>query len=246
MPALHGFYRAISSTPYKWSITQWKRVSQELKKLCSQDMVERLNHLLIDILQREDADESVGEFVQTFVSRYISEGRPLSGYFIVCCVIETEWTILAQVLVPPVTTMATDVEAAAANKAWFALTRGEIIDTNTFTDDIRECLQPVITHALQCFTDLFVQIQEMDSEPSIDTYAWETMSESLVRDIFASACSRLIHSSKKLASVCCVARGELNEKLFSRITLLLSDESPISDNLVQEAALKSTAILVRR
>ncbi len=182
MPALHGFYRAISSTPYKWTITQWSRVSQELKKLCSQDTVDRLNHLLADILQEEEIDESVSQFIQTFVSRYISEGRPLSGYFIVCCVIETEWTILAQVLVPPVTTTVTDIEAAAANKAWFALTRGEIIDTSDFSDGHRACLQPVITHAMQCFTDLFIQIQEMDSEPSIDTYAWETMSESLVRD----------------------------------------------------------------
>ncbi|XP_006457944.1 hypothetical protein AGABI2DRAFT_64231 [Agaricus bisporus var. bisporus H97] len=68
----------------------------------------------------------------------------------------------------------------------------------------------------------------MEIEPTIDTYAWETMSESL-----------------KLASVCCVASGELDEKVLSRTTLLLSPDSPISDNLVQEAALKATAILVR-
>ncbi|KAF9446332.1 hypothetical protein P691DRAFT_708828 [Macrolepiota fuliginosa MF-IS2] len=228
MPGLHGFYRAISSTPYKWSITQWGRVSEEVKKLCSQDVVERLNHLLVDILQKEEADAKVLQFIQTFVSRYISEGRPLSGYFIVCCVIETEWTILAQALVPPVTNSITDVEAAAANKAWVALTRDEIINTQIFNDDIRASLKSLTAYAMQCFTDLFIQIQEMDSEPSIDTYAWETMSESL-----------------KLASICCVALGELDEKLFSRITLLLSNESPISDNLVQEAALKSTAILVR-
>ncbi|KAF5358382.1 hypothetical protein D9756_001382 [Leucocoprinus leucothites] len=228
MPALHGFYRAVSSTPYKWDIAQWRRVSQELKKLCYGEVVEKLNHLLVNILQKEMADAKALQFVQAFVSRYVSEGRPLSGYFIVCCVIETEWTILSQVLVPPTKTVVTDVEAAAANKAWVALLRDDIADISKFSDEDRAAIKSVAAYAMQCFTDFFVQLQEMDSEPSIDTYAWETMSESL-----------------KLASVCSVALGETDKKLFSRLTLLLSNESPISDNLVQEAALKSTAILVR-
>ncbi|EDR14914.1 uncharacterized protein LACBIDRAFT_187897 [Laccaria bicolor S238N-H82] len=68
----------------------------------------------------------------------------------------------------------------------------------------------------------------MDCDPSVDTYAWETMSESL-----------------KLASICCLALRELDEQLYARISLLLSNESPISDHLVQEAALKATTVLVR-
>ena len=58
----------------------------------------------------------------------------------------------------------------------------------------------------------------------------------------------LLHpdSLQKLASVCSVASGQLDKKLYSRVKLMLSDESPVSDNLVQEAALKSTAILVRK
>ncbi|KIP08776.1 hypothetical protein PHLGIDRAFT_29437 [Phlebiopsis gigantea 11061_1 CR5-6] len=68
----------------------------------------------------------------------------------------------------------------------------------------------------------------MDAEPSEDSYAWETMSESL-----------------KIACVCSAASGTLDKALFARIQLLLSEESPVSDILVQEAALKSTAILVR-
>jgi phosphatidylinositol 4-kinase len=180
MPALHGFYRGVSSTPYKWDISQWRRVSQELKKLCFNDVVEKLNHLLVNILQNGDADAKTLQFVQTFVSRYISEGRPLSGYFIVCCVIETEWTILAQVLVPSLKTAVIDVEAAAANKAWVALLRDEITDVNQFSDEDRSAIRSIMAYAMQCFTDFFDQVQEMESEPSIDTYAWETMSESLV------------------------------------------------------------------
>ncbi|KAH8117021.1 hypothetical protein DFH11DRAFT_1687803 [Phellopilus nigrolimitatus] len=68
----------------------------------------------------------------------------------------------------------------------------------------------------------------MDTEPSLDTYAWETMSESL-----------------KLASVCSVALQDTNNDLLSRLRQLLSEESPISDHLVQEAALKSTTVLVQ-
>lgn len=247
MPALHGFYRAISSTPYKWDICQWRRVSQELKKLCYNEVVEKLNRLLVTILQKEEIDVKSLEFIQAFVSRYISEGRPLSGYFIVCCVIETEWTILSQVLVTPTKTTVTNVEAAAANKAWGALLRDQIMDISKFNDEDRAAIRSVTAYAMQCFTDFFDQIQEMDSEPSIDTYAWETMSESLVRTLMAclpSSCR--FYFPQKLASVCSVALGEIDKKLFSRITFLLSTESPISDNLVQEASLKSTAILVRR
>ena len=40
--------------------------------------------------------------------------------------------------------------------------------------------------------------------------------------------------------------NELDTSLYDRLKLLLSSESPIFDNMVQEAALKSTAILVRR
>lgn len=51
---------------------------------------------------------------------------------------------------------------------------------------------------------------------------------------------------QKLASICCLALRELDEQLYARISLLLSSESPISDHLVQEAALKATTVLVRR
>lgn len=219
MPALHGFYRAVSSTPYKWSIEHWSRVSQELKKLCFSGVVERLNHLLVDILQKEDADAKTLQFIQTLVSRYISEGRPLSGYFIVCCVIETEWTILAQALVTPVLTAVTDVEAAAANKAWLALTRDEITDISNFDDQVRASLKSVTAYAVQCFTDLFLQIQEMDIEPSIDTYAWETMSESLVSDIATYS-----------SNVCLVASHRRNSHLSVvwPWESLMTNYSPIS------------------
>lgn len=56
----------------------------------------------------------------------------------------------------------------------------------------------------------------------------------------------MLDSVQKLAAVCAAAYGELDKSLHSRIQLLLSEESPVSDNLVQEAALKATSIIVRK
>lgn len=173
-------YRAISSTSYNWNITEWENLSAQLSKLCSPAMVDRLNRLLVDILQKENADAETLRFTQTFLSRYVNQGRPLSGYFMVCCVIETKWTVLAQVLAPPAVVRGPVSEAAAANKAWLSLTRNATLDLDVTDNKIRAALKSTIVYAMECFDDLLVQIQEMDSEPSIDTYAWETMSESLV------------------------------------------------------------------
>ncbi|KAF9526949.1 hypothetical protein CPB83DRAFT_856867 [Crepidotus variabilis] len=228
MPSLHGFYRAVSSTSYSWSLKQWQTMTLLLRTLCSASIIDRLNHLLVDILQKEGADADTLRRVQTLVTRYVAQGRPLSGYFVVCCVLETEWTILAQALAPPMATRNPVVEAAAANKAWLSLTRNSALELDIESKEIKELLKTTIKYAMQCFTDLLVQIEEMDVEPSIDTYAWETMSESL-----------------KLASICCLAQREIDEALYARILLLLSTEAPVSDNLVQEAALKATTVLVR-
>ncbi|KII89099.1 hypothetical protein PLICRDRAFT_698221 [Plicaturopsis crispa FD-325 SS-3] len=228
-PSLHGLYRAITSTSYPWSYSQWEQLSSHLSGLFSADVVDRLNRLLTDIVQDEETDPDVTQYIQTFLSRYIARGRPLSGYFVACCVIETEWTVLAQVLAPPQASSYINVyEAAAANRAWSSLMRNAGLELNITDESARTSLRKTIGHAMQCFTDLLEQIEEMDVEPSMDTYAWETMSESL-----------------KLASVCSVALQEFDQSLYARIMLLLSDESPISDPLVQEAALKATTVLVQ-
>ncbi|PFH54176.1 hypothetical protein AMATHDRAFT_52986 [Amanita thiersii Skay4041] len=226
-PELHGLYRAISSTPYPWSITQWKEMTTCLQVLCSQEIVDRLNTLL-NTLVKEDNDPEILQYTQTFLTRYVSQGRPLSGFFMVCCVIETEWTVLAQTLAPPSVAIEGYVsEAAAANKAWISLMMSAAVRPN-INEDIAECLHETGKYAMQCFSDLLVQIEEMEGEPSMDTYSWETMSESL-----------------KLATISSVVLGEMNEKLYSRLLQLLSRDSPVSDNLVQEAALKATTVLAQ-
>ncbi|TCD70919.1 phosphatidylinositol-4- kinase [Steccherinum ochraceum] len=232
-PAFHGFYRSIISIPFAWSLEEWASLSCHLNELFNPAVVDRLNRLLVDALRVvDDADVEKLHFIQTLLARYVTRGRPLSGYFIVCCVIEALWTTLAQALLPSLTPQTSNhpafVEAAAANKAWQSLLNHPIEEITVPAEVFNKPVLQTMQNAMECFTNLLVQIEEMDAEPSEDTYAWETMSESL-----------------KLASVCSVASGQLDKKLYSRVKLLLSDESPISDNLVQEAALKSTAILVR-
>ncbi|GBE82149.1 Phosphatidylinositol 4-kinase stt4 [Sparassis crispa] len=231
-PSFHGLYRAIISMSFDWTTDEWSILSGHLNSLFTTDVVDRLNRLLVDVIPAKGYDPEEIHYIQTLVSRYVSRGRPLSGYFIQCCVIEAQWTILAQALVCHDAAYAAvypaTVEAAAANKAWQTLSRRAITESKMAEGTYRIMLQTTFGHATQCFTYLILQIEEMESDPSEDSYAWETMSESL-----------------KLAAVCSSALGELDKGLYSRLKLLLSPESQVCDNMVQEAALKSTAILVR-
>ncbi|KAG7448129.1 uncharacterized protein BT62DRAFT_930208 [Guyanagaster necrorhizus] len=228
-PALHGLYRAISSTSFAWSTSQWQQLREALGSLCFVDNIDRLNRLIGDIVNEDVPDVDTRHFIETFLARYLSRGRPLSGYFIVCCVLETSWTVLAQAQAPPQTgPIGNSTEAVAANKAWNSLMKRTAIELDITEEATIATLKSTIQYAMQCFNDLLVQIEDMDTDPPPDTYAWETMSESL-----------------KLASVCSVALQELDEELYSRLLLLLSEESPIFDNLVQEAALKATTVLVQ-
>lgn len=231
-PAFHGFYRAAISIPFDWSPQEWSTLAQHLNVLFAADVVDRLNRLLIELTPTDDDDADQIHYIRTLFTRYVSRGRPLSGYFIVCCVTEAQWTILAQALFPanvsPGAGYPQFVEAAAANKAWQTLLRHAIANSVVSEESCRKTLKSTLGHAMRSFSDLLAQIQEMDAEPSEDSYAWETMSESL-----------------KLAAICSAALGEMDKSLFSRLKLLLGIDSPMCDNLVREAALKSTAILVR-
>ncbi len=141
------------------------------------------------ILRDEDAHSDELQFIQTFISRYISNGRPLSGFFVVCCVIEMQWTILAQTLAPPRAIDYRKVsEAAAANRAWSTLMHDAALQIDVTQADATDALRATIAYAMQCFADLLVQIEEMEAEPSIDTYAWETMSESIVSALILLVC----------------------------------------------------------
>ncbi|KAI0822734.1 atypical/PIKK/PI4K protein kinase [Trametes gibbosa] len=230
-PSFHGLYRAIISIPFDWSPQEWCLLAQHMNQLFEADVVERLDRLPVDALSSIGEDIEKIEFMQTLISRYVSRGRPLSGYFIVCCVIEAQWTILAQALGRAYSAedlVSTHEEAEAANLAWQKLLRYGTPGSGFSDNGERTVLRRTMKSALQTFSTLLMQIQEMESDPVEDSYCWETMSESL-----------------KLAAVCCAALDELDSNLYDRVKTLLSADSPIFDNMVQESALKSTSIIVR-
>jgi phosphatidylinositol 4-kinase len=187
-PAIHGLYRAMISTSFPWTSSQWETLSTQFNILCAPDVVDCLNQLLVDIFRAEELDSGTIQFTQTFVARYISRGRPLSGYFIICCVMEIQWTVLAQALSPSQMVKSGNiVEAAAANTAWLTLMRQAATNSYITDGQTMDILKKTINYAMQCFTDLLVQLEEMDSDPPLDTYAWETLSESLVCAFIPSA-----------------------------------------------------------
>ena len=150
-------------------------------------ILERINRLLLDIHQEAETHPDSSEsffFSHAFIARYINFGRPLSGYFIVCCVMELQWTVLAQAIavvsLEGVQHRGPPKEAAAANKAWLSLVKISMKKIPIEDRATKDALDSTIRGSLQCFKDLLAQIQNMDVEPPIDTYAWETMSESLV------------------------------------------------------------------
>ncbi|KAJ6573635.1 hypothetical protein B0H10DRAFT_2348616, partial [Mycena sp. CBHHK59/15] len=51
-PALHGLYRAISSTSFQWTIAQWQQLAYHMGGLCVPHVVDRLNHLVMTSFKR--------------------------------------------------------------------------------------------------------------------------------------------------------------------------------------------------
>lgn len=130
-------------------------------------------------------------FVSTLVLRYVEEERPLSGYFLVCSLTEIQWVLLGQVLAssplnPPEVQAdgkgdeEDEEEAAAANNAWFSLSNSIAAHIDLDEPGVSAALEMTRASAMKCFEDLLIQIEEMDVEPSMETYAYETMAESLV------------------------------------------------------------------
>jgi phosphatidylinositol 4-kinase A len=182
-PALHGLYRALISTQFRWTISDWLSLSNVISDLLEEDVIDRLNSLVTDIVQLNDVD---AHLPQTVLSRYIHKDRPFSGYFAVCCVMEIQWTVLAQTLIPwdeksSKSKFIDKIEdAAAANAAWAILVSKKVAIQDQYSQAALEGLKRTRDRAMECFTDLLAQMGEIEGEPSMDTYAWETMAECLV------------------------------------------------------------------
>ena len=71
-------------------------------------------------------------------------------------------------------------EAAAANHAWASLLHSPLATAAKTDKNFTVVLEASKQLSMECFTDLLMQIEKMDTVPSQDSYASETMSESLV------------------------------------------------------------------
>lgn len=185
------------STPFPWSPSEWRNLSERVEGLFTQHLIDRLNTLLTEYLEvaaeteTDDAghDDGAQRFVSTLVLRYVDAERPLSGYFLVCSLTEIQWVLLGQVLASNAATAAPkqedddEEEAAAANNAWSSLVSEAAVHVDLDEPGVKAALEMTRDSALKCFEDLLVQIEEMDVEPSMETYAYETMAESLVRRV---------------------------------------------------------------
>jgi len=100
-----------------------------------------------------------------------------------------QWTALAQVLAPPnndgthsLPSKGVSVAGAeAATVAWLVLLEKPARPVDRISSKIQSALKTIIRSAMKCFGDLLLQLEDMEEEPDTDTYAWETMAESLVR-----------------------------------------------------------------
>ena len=154
-----------------------------LDPLFDHHSIEALNRLLTDIVQLEETDPEDIQFVTTLLARYVSRGRPLSGYFLICCIIEVQWTVLTQALISlePGAEGVQLSEAAAANHAWASHLRSSVATIAKTDKTFAAALKASKDFSMECFTDLFmVQIKEMETTPSQDAYVSETMSEGLL------------------------------------------------------------------
>ena len=57
-------------------------ISEHLNVLFEYDVIERLNRSLLNVVQAEDGEDDIKNYIQALLSRYELGGRPLNGYFL--------------------------------------------------------------------------------------------------------------------------------------------------------------------
>ncbi|KZT60454.1 hypothetical protein CALCODRAFT_119134 [Calocera cornea HHB12733] len=261
LPSFHGLYRALVSVPFPWSVSHWRWLASLLSPLLSAELVERLNDILIDAIEADYSDDEYtprfangdtpdgdgtdspvrkpshepqdpreATYKQTLLTRYVAAGRPLTGYFVACCVAEMQWTTLAEALHTPgqeYFVAKTPVAAEASTLAWGTLLEGKLDVAEGLTEEDKDGLKTTGLEASKWVSEMLAQIKDLEGMEG-DAYVREVMAESL-----------------KLTALCSVALQELDTSLLTGLKVLLSDNAPVYDALVQEAALACTALLAQ-
>ncbi|EJU05379.1 atypical/PIKK/PI4K protein kinase [Dacryopinax primogenitus] len=230
LPSFHGLYRALVSVPFPWSVAQWRALTSLLSQLLSAELVEKLNDILVNAIEADMSDDEEGMYKQSLLTRYVAAGRPLTGYFIACCVAEMQWTTLAQALHTPGEenfVPKPPVDAEASTLAWTALLEQKLDVSGDLTAEDKEGLKNTGVEANKWVSEMLAQIKELEGMEG-DAYVREVMAESL-----------------KLTALCSVALQDLDSSPLTGLKVMLSDNAPVYDALVQEAALACTALLAQ-
>ena len=80
--SFHGLYRAIICTGFSWSYHGWASISEHLNVLFEYDVIERLNRSLLNVVQAEDGEDDIKNYIQALLSRHELSGRPLMAIFL--------------------------------------------------------------------------------------------------------------------------------------------------------------------
>lgn len=196
LPAFNGLYRSFTSTPHSFNLNSFLLLSASLRAFLSPENVEHLNTRLLATPPRPTSGlapspaQKRRQNANALLGRYRSNGRPLSGNFVVCAGQEMLWTMLSQVLTPssalaePILADAdADDGAEASNLAWDSLLRGAVASGQL---DLPETalanFQKSAERAMGVFEGMLVTVGQLKGEASAsDLYVFEVMSESLVR-----------------------------------------------------------------
>lgn len=194
LPAFNGLYRSFTSTPHSFTLPSFLLLSSTLGAFLTSSKVEHINSLL------HRSAQSLGSLAaakrrqnaNALLGRYRSNGRPLSGNFLVCASQEMQWTMLSQVLTPseafkePILNPADpdgDDGAEASNLAWDLLLRDEAAQqpTSALEGELVRCKETA-EQAMGVFEGMLADAIQLKAEANdTDLYLFEVMSESLVR-----------------------------------------------------------------
>lgn len=203
MPIFNGLYRSLTSIAHPFTLSSFTRLAQSINTLIVPKTIERLNQLLLNPSSlfpprtqtetdddEEDSTRSSLPYAYALLSKYRLNDRPLSGNLLICAGLEMQFTMLAQILVPAemirtkVVPLGNDSGegAEASNAAWAVLLSGaaEGLEGGEAEGKDKEALTEIMGTALRSFADMSSTIQTLRSEPSVDLYPYEVVSESLV------------------------------------------------------------------
>jgi hypothetical protein len=173
LPAFNGLYRSFTSTPHSFTLPSFLLLSSSLAAFLTSAKVEHLNGLLHRPTQSPGASAAIKrqQNANALLGRYRSNGRPLSGNFLVCASQEN-----------PADPDGED-GAEASNLAWDLLLRGEAAQQPTSSPEgelVR--IKETAERAMGVFEGMLANAIQLKAEANgTDLYLFEVMSESLVR-----------------------------------------------------------------